>query len=120
VQVLANDGFFAIRVRDSGVGISPAFMPELFEPFKQESDGHSRSFEGTGLGLAIAQRLVARMGGEIRVWSQKGEGSLFEIALPLHAPGAHAAPPVKPQPAPLPSRAVAETAGVDLPLEALA
>jgi PAS domain S-box-containing protein len=120
VQVLANDGFFAIRVRDSGVGISPAFMPELFEPFKQESDGHSRSFEGTGLGLAIAQRLVARMGGEIRVWSQKGEGSLFEIALPLHAPGAPAPPPVEPRPAPLPSRAVAETAGVDLPLEALA
>jgi PAS domain S-box-containing protein len=92
VSLHAGDGFFALRVEDSGVGISEAFLPDLFEPFKQESDGHGRSHEGSGLGLAIAQRLVALMGGEVRVWSQRGEGTLFEVALPLSAPGAPAPP----------------------------
>ena len=69
--------FFAVRVQDTGVGIADEFLPDLFEAFKQESDGHGRDFEGTGLGLAITKRLVDLMGGEIRVWSRKGEGTLF-------------------------------------------
>ena len=88
VSLHAAPDFFAVRVQDTGVGISEAFLPELYEAFKQESDGHGRDFEGTGLGLAITRRLVDLMGGEIRVWSQKGEGTLFEVALPLHAPNA--------------------------------
>ena len=78
--------FFAVRIQDTGVGISEEFLPDLFEAFKQESDGHGRSFEGTGLGLAITKRLADLMGGEVRVWSQKGHGTLFEVALPLQAP----------------------------------
>ena len=78
--------FFAVRIQDTGVGISDEFLPDLFEAFKQESDGHGRDFEGTGLGLAITKRLVDLMGGEIRVWSKKGEGTLFEVALPIEAP----------------------------------
>ena len=70
----------------TGVGISEEFLPELFEAFKQESDGHGRDFEGTGLGLAITKRLTDLMGGDIRVWSRKGEGTLFEVALPMQAP----------------------------------
>ena len=88
VTLHAAPDFFAVRVQDTGVGISEAFLPELFEAFKQESDGHGRSFEGTGLGLAITKRLVDLMGGEVRVWSRKGEGTLFEVALPLEAPAA--------------------------------
>ena len=80
------DGFFAIRVQDSGVGISEEFLRDLYEAFKQESHGHGRDFEGTGLGLAIAKQLVDLMGGEIRVWSEKGSGSVFEVALPLEGP----------------------------------
>ena len=86
VTLHAAPEFFALRVQDTGVGISEAFLPELFEAFKQESDGHGRSHEGTGLGLAITKRLVDLMGGEIRVWSHKGEGTLFEVALPVEAP----------------------------------
>ena len=86
VSLHAAPEFFALRVQDTGVGISPEFLPDLFEAFKQESDGHGRDFEGTGLGLAITKRLVDAMGGEIRVWSQRGEGTLFEVALPLQAP----------------------------------
>ena len=86
VSVHGDDGFFAVRVQDTGVGISEEFLPDLYEAFKQESDGHERAFEGTGLGLAITKRLVDRMGGEIRVWSEKGEGTLFEVVFPTAAP----------------------------------
>ncbi|WP_420456162.1 ATP-binding protein [Rubrivirga sp.] len=113
VSLHAEASFFALRVQDTGVGISEAFLPDLFEAFKQESDGHGRDFEGTGLGLAITKRLTELMGGEIRVWSRKGEGTLFEVALPLEAPVPDVpdepeiphvpAPPAlaEPQPAPL-------------------
>ena len=88
VSLHAQDDFFAVRVRDTGCGIGEAFLPRLFEAFAQESDGHDRSYEGTGLGLSITKRLVDLMGGTIRVWSKKGEGTLFEASIPRVAPGA--------------------------------
>ena len=76
-----------LQVRDTGVGIGDAFLPDLFEPFRQESNHeHARDFEGTGLGLAITHRLVQRLGGEIRVQSRKGSGTTFAVELPLGAP----------------------------------
>ncbi|HEX8385737.1 MAG TPA: ATP-binding protein, partial [Rubricoccaceae bacterium] len=102
VSLHSAPDFFALRVQDTGVGISDAFLADLYEPFKQESDGHDRGYEGTGLGLTIARRLVERMGGEIRVWSRRGEGTLFEVALPRVSPTA----PPTPAPAPAaPARA---------------
>ena len=91
VSLHAEEAFFAVRVQDTGVGISEAFLPDLFVAFKQESDGHGRDFEGTGLGLAITKRFVDLMGGEIRVWSEKGEGTLFEVSLPRTMPQTPAA-----------------------------
>ncbi|MDT0631479.1 PAS domain-containing sensor histidine kinase [Rubrivirga litoralis] len=99
VSLHAAEGYVVVRVRDTGVGISDAFLPDLYEAFKQESDGHTRSHEGTGLGLAITKRLVDVMGGEIRVWSRKDEGTLFEVVLPERAPDP-AAPPPAPSAAP--------------------
>ena len=84
----AAEDFFALRIRDTGRGISDGFLPDLFEAFTQESGGHDRSHEGTGLGLSITKRLVELMGGTIRVWSKPGEGTLFEVSLPRSAPGA--------------------------------
>lgn len=74
-----------ISVRDTGVGISEAFLPQLFHEFRQESSGLGRSHEGSGLGLAISRRLVDQMGGTLRVASRKGEGSTFTIVLPRAA-----------------------------------
>ncbi len=96
VSVHSAPEYFAVRVQDTGVGMSEAFIAEAFDPFKQESDGIGRSFEGTGLGLTLARRLAARMGGEIRVWSRPGEGSLFEVALPRTSPVAEPAAPARP------------------------
>lgn len=66
-----------IHIRDTGVGISPAALPRVFDAFFT-----SRAGEGTGLGLSISYTLVARYGGKISVDSRPGEGSCFTVWLP--------------------------------------
>lgn len=73
-----------VRVRDTGIGMSEDFLDDLFDPFKQESTGLSRSHEGSGLGLSISKGLTEKMGGTIEVESTKGEGSTFTISFPCH------------------------------------
>lgn len=73
----------SIEIRDTGVGISAAFLPSIFEEFKQESDGLNRNHEGSGLGLAIVKRLVDLMGCRISVTSRRGQGTTFVVGLPL-------------------------------------
>lgn len=75
-----------IAIRDTGVGISEEFLPRIFNSFEQESSGRSRRHEGSGLGLSISKKYIELLGGEILVQSCKGQGSLFEIVLPLHKP----------------------------------
>lgn len=72
----------ALRVEDTGVGMSEAFLPRLFTPFVQEDQRLNRDYNGTGLGLALAKRLVERMHGTIEVESLKDAGSTFTIWLP--------------------------------------
>ncbi|HYE97097.1 MAG TPA: ATP-binding protein [Rubricoccaceae bacterium] len=74
-----------VTVRDTGRGISPEFLPYLFEAFRQESSGYGRTHEGSGLGLAIVQRVVALLHGRVRVESALGEGTMFEVTLPRFA-----------------------------------
>ena len=79
----AGGGWIEIRVRDTGVGIPPAHMSQLFEPFSQVDDGHAtRKFDGTGLGLAISKKFCELMGGDISVESTLGKGSCFTIRVP--------------------------------------
>ena len=73
-------------MRDTGVGISPAELERIFEPFTQVEQGPTRRVGGTGMGLAVTRRLVALMGGEMAMESVEGSGSTFCIRLPL-APG---------------------------------
>jgi PAS domain S-box-containing protein len=76
------------EVRDTGIGMSEGQAARLFQPFEQVSDA-SRRAAGTGLGLAISRELVRLMGGDVRVRSQPGEGSVFsfDIVVPVsHAP----------------------------------
>ncbi|MFQ5562072.1 MAG: response regulator [Parvularculaceae bacterium] len=77
-----------IAVRDTGVGIPPAAQKAIFEEFAQANDGRPRRAEGTGLGLTIAQKLVRAMGGDIRLESVKGEGSVFTFSCALEWDGA--------------------------------
>ncbi len=81
---LATEGdWLRLQVQDTGVGIDPAFMPHLFEEFRQENNGLARTHPGSGLGLAITHRLVEMMGGRIEVQSEKGKGTTFTVWLPL-------------------------------------
>ena len=70
------------EVQDSGIGIAPADLAQLFQPFQQVGDlGRRRG--GTGLGLAISRQLVRHMGGDIAVRSEPGQGSCFSFTLQL-------------------------------------
>jgi signal transduction histidine kinase len=71
-----------IRVEDTGIGMATDAIGEMFEAFKQESEGLARSYEGSGLGLAIVQQLVDEIGGTITVESAKGEGTEMHVRFP--------------------------------------
>ncbi|MEA3308530.1 MAG: histidine kinase N-terminal 7TM domain-containing protein [Chloroflexota bacterium] len=71
---------FFFEVEDTGVGMSPAELEMLFNPFIQTSSGRQAE-EGTGLGLAISKQFVELLGGEIEVFSTLGRGSLFKFAV---------------------------------------
>ena len=83
VEIEAKDRLVYIRVKDTGQGIDPSFMPYLFDQFSQESDGLRRSHPGSGLGLAITKKLVTLLDGTITVESDVGVGSTFTISLPV-------------------------------------
>lgn len=70
-----------LEVEDTGIGMTPEELKEVFDPFKQ-AEGGKRS-GGTGLGLPISKRLVEALGGKLEVESQPGQGSRFIISLPL-------------------------------------
>ena len=70
------------EVRDTGVGMTPAELDRLFQPFQQGAAPRGRSESGTGLGLAISQLLCELMGGRIEVESRPGEGSRFCFEIP--------------------------------------
>ncbi len=84
-------------VQDTGIGIAPAKIAAIFEPFTQADGSISRNYGGTGLGLAISRRLVHLFGGRLEVDSEAGKGSRFFFTVPLgpytpqeHVTGAHA------------------------------
>lgn len=72
-----------IRVRDTGIGIEPAQIDTIYQPFAQADSSIARAYGGTGLGLAITRRLVDLMGGDITVRSVPGQGTEFMVHLPL-------------------------------------
>eukprot|EP00434_Breviolum_minutum_P003544 symbB.v1.2.003119.t1/scaffold151.1/size297192/18 len=71
-----------VRIRDTGIGISPAACERIFLPFEQEDQHDNRRYEGLGLGLAISREVAVKHGGNLTVESQVGEGSTFSITLP--------------------------------------
>ncbi len=75
------DGQWRLRfcVRDSGIGIDPTMVPNLFEPFSHASNTTARKYGGSGLGLSISRRIVRAMDGDIQVTSSPGQGSTFEF-----------------------------------------
>ncbi|MBX3422624.1 MAG: HAMP domain-containing protein [Pirellulaceae bacterium] len=96
-----KDQHFAITVSDTGVGIPESDFEIIFEKFRQSSvvlqqDGLTRQYSGTGLGLSIVRELCRLLGGEVRLSSQLGTGSTFQIMLPMHFQPSVAPPPNEP------------------------
>ena len=84
-------------VSDTGIGIPHEKHATIFDPFTQADASTTRRFGGTGLGLTISSRLVALMGGSIRVESEPGHGTTFEVTLPFEIRAEAPAPPSPPQ-----------------------
>ena len=84
IQVSAENNDLGVRisVRDTGIGISPDQLAEIFEPFHQLDGSPTRRYGGTGLGLSLAKMIVEGHGAELSVESEEGKGTTFHFVLP--------------------------------------
>ncbi|HEY9659825.1 MAG TPA: HAMP domain-containing sensor histidine kinase, partial [Allocoleopsis sp.] len=82
IQLAQDHGQITIQVRDFGCGIASEQQQRIFEPFYRVDDTRCRNTGGVGLGLALVKTLIEHIDGQIQLWSQPGEGSLFTITLP--------------------------------------
>jgi protein-histidine pros-kinase len=86
VRVSANKGKVTVVVRDTGRGIDPAFLPHVFDRFRQQDGGTTRAHGGLGLGLALVRSIVHAHGGSVRASSAgAGTGAIFEFEMPAGA-----------------------------------
>ncbi len=83
LNLYLSDDIIELAVTDTGIGISPEEMGNLFQPFERADRAKSLSIEGTGLGLSISRHLVEAHGGKLMVESAVGKGSTFAFTLPL-------------------------------------
>lgn len=86
LHVRCDDGQWHFRVEDSGIGLTQEQIGGLFREFTQADSSTTRRYGGTGLGLAISKKYCQMMGGTIEVLSTPGEGSIFEVKLPIKHP----------------------------------
>ncbi len=84
LQVRRSGEFGVLEVRDSGIGIPPEFLANLFVEFARAANARRHTGEGTGLGLAIVKEVAEAHGGRVEAESRLDEGSTFRLVLPLH------------------------------------
>ena len=79
----ARVGCYEVVFEDNGIGMSEAFLSQIFEPFTRSSDSRVNQVQGTGLGMPISRNIVRMMGGDIKVESKLGVGSRFTVTMYL-------------------------------------
>lgn len=82
VTIEEDESDLIVRIRDTGVGIPPEDLEQLFERFYRVNKDRSRATGGSGLGLSISRQIVEMHGGNVSVQSEVGEGSTFTVSLP--------------------------------------
>jgi signal transduction histidine kinase len=85
VKAYLENATLRITVVDTGMGIPPAQLPNIWQAFRRGADYGTRRTQGVGLGLSIVHALVTKMGGETDVKSTEGQGSVFKITIPLES-----------------------------------
>ena len=83
MRLLEEKGFVRVEIEDNGRGIEKKDLPHIFERFYRVDKSHSRDIGGTGLGLSIARGAVLMHNGAIKVDSRMGEGTRFDIKIPI-------------------------------------
>lgn len=82
-QAVDGTALFSFSITDTGIGMKPEYLAQIFTAFSRERDSRVDKTEGTGLGMAITKRFVDMMGGTIEVTSELGKGTCFRVELPL-------------------------------------
>ena len=80
IGYMDHAGFYEFFVRDNGIGIDPEYHEKIFEVFQRL--GQKRNMEGSGIGLAIVRKALEHHGGQVRVISEKDQGSTFYFTFP--------------------------------------
>ncbi len=81
LKAIIEDGLVTFKVKDTGIGIPPDQIDEIFEPFHQLDGSDTRHAGGTGLGLTLARRIVEAHGSSVKVYSEVGKGSILSFSL---------------------------------------
>jgi len=81
--IFGDHSTLKFMIRDTGIGMDPAFVPKIFDPFAQEDSNRNSKYGSTGLGMAITKNIVEMMNGSISVESEKGKGSAFTVIVSL-------------------------------------
>jgi CheY-like chemotaxis protein/anti-sigma regulatory factor (Ser/Thr protein kinase) len=92
VSLSCKDDTASVSVEDSGIGMSPEYIQQLYESFSQEMGGYTRPYDGLGLGLTLTKRYIDVNNGHITVKSRKGLGTTFTVSLPIAIPVEAASP----------------------------
>ncbi|RMF08404.1 MAG: PAS domain S-box protein [Candidatus Neomarinimicrobiota bacterium] len=82
VRLSRHKPHYILTIRDTGIGISPEYLPRLYDIFSQESVGYTKKFQGIGLGMSLVKKYSDLLGIQIQVESSKGIGTTFTLTIP--------------------------------------
>ncbi len=82
LSVKQESSWLHVEIKDTGTGINKAFLPNIYKPFAQGSQGLCRTHNGQGLGLALTKRMIDLAGGKISIETESGAGSTFTVSYP--------------------------------------